>query len=201
MKDHPDSYDIHISGRFSPSRFFMTFGPILRVRSHNIRPLFRGDGVMLSDPKHEDRLDRLTEQLRLAPAITPDLISNVIADACIRLPVLTRAGKTARIDQLIKAGAWSDAALALIELELPAWKLRRLVYEDGEWFCSLSKQPNLPVALDDTADAHHEVLPLAILSAFVEARRTNSAVRETSSPRVPRVQPTSGIVICCDNFA
>ena len=82
---------------------------------------------MLSKPKHEDRLDRLTEQLRLAPALTPDLISNVIADACIRLPVLTRAGNAARIDQLIEAGAWSDAALALIELELPAWKLRRLV--------------------------------------------------------------------------
>ena len=41
MKGHSDSYDIHISGRLGPSRFFMTFGPILRVRSHNIRPLFR----------------------------------------------------------------------------------------------------------------------------------------------------------------
>src|SRR5674476_735194 len=29
MKTHSDSYDIHISWRFSPSRFFMTFGPIL----------------------------------------------------------------------------------------------------------------------------------------------------------------------------
>jgi len=115
--------------------------------------------------------------------------------------VLHRAGMAARIDQLIEAGAWSDAALALIELELPGWKLRRLVYEDGEWFCSLSKQPNLPVGFDDTADARHEVLPLAILSAFLEARRTTSAVRQTSSPTVPQVQPTSGIVICCDNFA
>jgi hypothetical protein len=156
---------------------------------------------MLFDPKHEDRLDRLTEQLRLAPALTPNLVGAVIADACIRLPVLHRAGKAAWIDQLIEAGAWSDAALALIELELPAWKLRRLAYEDGEWFCSLSKQPNLPMAFDDTADARHEVLPLAILSAFLEARRATSAVRETSSPTVPQVQPTSGIVICCDNFA
>src|ERR1019366_8023684 len=153
MKAHSDSYDIHISGRFGPSRFFMTFGPILRLRS--VRPMLLWDGVMLSDPKHEDRLDRLTEQLRLAPALTRDLISNVIADACIRFPVLHRAGKAARIDRLIEAGAWSDAVLALIELELPAWKLRRLVYEDGEWFCSLSKQPNLPVAFDDTADARH----------------------------------------------
>ena len=82
---------------------------------------------MLSDPKHEDRLDRLMEQLRLAPALTPNLIGAVIADACTRLPVLHRAGMAARIDQLIEAGAWSDAALALIELELPAWKLSRLV--------------------------------------------------------------------------
>ena len=156
---------------------------------------------MLSNPKHEGRLDRLAEQLRLAPALTPDLISNVVADACTRLPVLNRAGTAARLDQLIEAGAWSDAALALIELELPAWKLRRLVYEDGEWFCSLSKQPNLPVALDDTADARHEVLPLAILSAFVEARRTTSAAREISSPTVPQVGPTSGYAVCCDNFA
>ena len=156
---------------------------------------------MLFDPKYENRLDRLTEQLRLAPALTPDLVSNVVVAACIRLPVLNKVGKATRLDQLIEAGAWSDAALALIELELPAWKLRRLVYEDGEWLCSLSKQPNLPVALDDTADACHEVLPLAILSAFVEARRKTSAVREPSSPTVPQVRPTSGYAICCDNFA
>jgi hypothetical protein len=156
---------------------------------------------MLSDQKNADDLDRLAEQLRLAPALTADLISNVVADACRRLPVLIKAGKAARLDQLIEAGAWSDAALALIELELPTWKLRRLVYEDGEWFCSLSKQLNLPVAIDDTADARHEVLPLAILSAFVEARRGTSAARETSSPTVPQVRPTSGYAICCDNFA
>jgi hypothetical protein len=139
---------------------------------------------MLFDPKHEDRFDRLTEQLRLSPVLKPDhLISNVIEHACARIP----AEKAARIDQLIEAGAWSDAPLALVELELPAWKLRRLVYEDGQWLCSLSKQPNLPAALDDTADASHEVLPLAILTAFVEARRRASAMRETSLHTVPQV--------------
>jgi hypothetical protein len=153
---------------------------------------------MLFDPKHEDRFDRLTEQLRLSPALKPDhLISNVIVHACARIP----AEKAARIDQLIEAGAWSDAALALVELELPAWKLRRLVYEDGQWLCSLSKQPNLPAALDDTADASHEVLPLAILTAFVEARRRASAMRETSLHTVPQVTRTSGYAVCCDNFS
>jgi hypothetical protein len=162
--------------------------------------LFEND-AMLSDPKHEERLDQLTKRLRLAAAVTSDLISDVIADSCIRVQVLRRAGKTARIDHLIEAGAWSDVALALIELELPAWKLRRLVYEDGEWFCSLSKQPHLPVTLDDTADAVHDVLPLAMLSAFIEARRVSSVARETSAPNVPQVRPATANAICCDNFA
>jgi hypothetical protein len=156
---------------------------------------------MSFDPKHEEHLDALEVQLRRAPALTPDLISKVIANACTRLLVLKRTGKAACIDQLIEAGAWDDAALAVIELELPAWKLRRLVYEDGEWLCSLSRQPNLPVALDHTADARHEVLPLAILSAFVEARRMASALRETSLQTVPPIRRTSGYAICCDNFS
>ena len=66
---------------------------------------------MLFDPKYENRLDRLTEQLRLAPALTPDLVSNVVVAACIRLPVLNKVGKATRLDQLIEAGAWSDAAV------------------------------------------------------------------------------------------
>src|SRR6476646_7894437 len=122
---------------------------------------------MFFDPKTDGPLDRLIDKLRLAPALTPDLISHVIVDTCTRLPAV----KATRIDQLIEVGAWGEAALALIELELPAWKLRRLVYEDGQWLCSLSSHPNLSVALADTVDARHEVLPLAILSAFVEARR------------------------------
>jgi len=156
---------------------------------------------MLSDPKHQERLDRLTAQLRLAPAVTSDLISDIIADACTRVQVLHRAGKATRIDRLIEAAAWSDVALALIEIELPAWKLRRLIHEDGEWFCSLSQQPNLPVEFDDTADARHDVLALAILSAFIEARRRISGAREIGSPTVPQVELTAATAICCDNFA
>src|SRR6476660_9094164 len=156
---------------------------------------------MLFDPKHEELLDALETQLRRAHAHTPDLISNVIAGACTRFPVMKRAGKSARIEQLIEARAWNDAALALVELEQPAWKLRRLVYEDGEWHCSLSRQPNLPVALDDTATASHEVLPLAILGALAEAHRRMSVTRNISLQSVPRARATSGYKVCCDNFS
>jgi hypothetical protein len=57
------------------------------------------------------------------------------------------------------------------------------------------------VDLDDTADASHEVLPLAILSAFVEARRMASAVHGIRPRTVPQIWPKSGHAVCCDNFA
>jgi hypothetical protein len=156
---------------------------------------------MLSGLKYEGDLDGLVNQLGNATALTPDLIRHVIADSCTRLPALKNAGKATNIDRLVEVGAWCDAALTLIEIELPAWSVRRLVHENGEWFCSLTRQPNLPVALDDTVDANHQALPLAILGAFLEARRKMSATRETRSPTVPQVRPTSGYPICCDNFA
>jgi hypothetical protein len=149
---------------------------------------------MLFCSKYEEQLGVLEKRLRRAHALTPDLMSDVITKAG------TQPTRKARVNQLIEAGAWADAALAMVELELPYWKLRRLVHEDGEWLCSLSKQPNLPVALDDTADASHQVLPLAILGALLEARRQTEAMRETGSQAVPQVRPTSGYAVCCDNF-
>jgi hypothetical protein len=144
--------------------------------------------------------DRLGEELRIAPEPALDLFAKIIAGVCTRIPVLSKSGKAGIIDRLIEYRAWTDAALALIELELPAWKVRRLVCENGEWLCSLSRQPNLPLEIDDTADGSHEVLPLAILSAFVEARRRASTSRETAL--VDRRQFSAPArIVCCDNFA
>jgi hypothetical protein len=156
---------------------------------------------MLFNPNHETGLSLLANQLRLAQAVTPDLISRIVAVACVRLPVLASAGKAIRIDQLIESEAWTDAAIALIELELPQWKLRRLVYEDGEWHCCLSKQPSLPAGLDETAEASHEILPLAMLGAFLEARQRVVTAREVPSSTVPEFRPTPEHAVCCDNFA
>jgi hypothetical protein len=155
---------------------------------------------MLFNPVHEDSLERLNERLCRTPEVTSDLFSDVMA-VCARIAVLEKTGKTDRLDGLVRANAWTDAALTLIALEIPNWKLRRLEYQDGEWVCSLSAQPNLPVEIDDTADARHEVLPLAILSAFLDARRKGSEVRVTRSLTTPRLRPASGHSMCCDNFA
>jgi hypothetical protein len=144
--------------------------------------------------------DRLDEELRLARSPMPDLFSDVVETTCRRLPVLKESSLVARFKRLIEAGAWTDAAIALVELEIPDWKVRRVVCEGGEWVCSLSRQSNLPMALDDTVDASHQTLPLAILRAFVEARR-GSAVAPLAIFTVPPVQPASEPWICCDNFS
>jgi len=155
---------------------------------------------MLTIEKLECGFEGLAGHLANAVVPTPDLIHQVIAGACTRLPILKKCAKTSDIDQLIKVGAWCDVALALIEVELPAWSVRRVIHEDGEWFCSLTRQPNLPVALDDSADANHRTLPLAILGAFLVARR-RSLMGEDNLATVPQVRPASGTMICCDNFA
>jgi hypothetical protein len=155
---------------------------------------------MTVDPTHEQRLRELQEQLRRARTIMPELMAEVIARACLRLQG-HRAIVKARVFRLIESEAFADATLALLKLELPQWKLRRLIYEDGEWHCSLSKHIGLPAELDDMAEATHESLPLAILSAFVEARRHSLTASEGRPNSVPQVRPTRGYPICCDNFA
>lgn len=148
----------------------------------------------------EHHLRELQEQIRRADTITPGLMADAIARACPRLQVQHPTARV-RVARLIESGAFADAALAVLELELPQWKLRRLIYDDGEWHCSLSKHIGLPAHFDDLAEASHESLPLAILSAFVEARRNSLTATESRPQSVPLLGPTGGYAICCDNFA
>jgi hypothetical protein len=86
---------------------------------------------------------------------------------------------------------------------LPQWKLRRLVYEDGAWLCSLSQQWNLPDWLSDSAQARHESLPLAVLNAMLEADQCD-ALPPRPAISVPQCRPESVVpaeITCCDNFA
>jgi hypothetical protein len=144
--------------------------------------------------------DRLDEELRLAPAPTPNLFAKIVVGTCSRIPALSKSVRIARIGRLVEAGAWTDCALALIELELPAWKLRRLAFDSGEWICSLSRQLNYPATLDDTADAAHEIMPFAILRALVQARRM-AAASPPAMTAVPAIAPAADETICCDNFS
>jgi len=155
---------------------------------------------MTFDPDHEEHLRELQHELHRAHTMTPRLMADVIARACPRLQAQQQAIRTTVI-RLIESGAFADAALALLDLELPQWKLRRLIREDDGWHCSLSKQLGLPAEFDEMAEANHESLPLAILSAFVEARHRSFTAREARPNSVPQIRPTQGYAICCDNFA
>jgi hypothetical protein len=150
------------------------------------------------------RLHDLQHALRRAQVVMPDLMSRVVAVTCTRRTLPSCAAKAARIDRLIEAQAWTEAALALVELELPQWRMRRLVYEDGAWLCSLSKHWNLPAWLADSAEARHESLPLAVVGALIEAQQCGEPLSRPAASSVPqcRTEPAFRLeTICCDNFA
>jgi hypothetical protein len=124
----------------------------------------------------------------------------VIDRACRRVAALGQSTRTARVMRLIDAEAWADAALALLELELPLWQVRRLAYDEGEWHCALSRQRELPDWLDAAVEGRHADLALALLSAFVEVQA--SAV-DVPRPSVPSVRPAPDSLyepVTCDNF-
>jgi hypothetical protein len=143
----------------------------------------------------------LSDRLRDSYVVTADFFADIIRETCRRFPSQSQAGKTAHVEQLIQSGAWTDAALALIDLELPQWQVRRLAYDEGEWHCALSRQRELPDWLDEPIETHHTDLALAILSAFVEAQRISAPSIRSSLPSVPRDANRSYQAMLTDNFA
>lgn len=141
-----------------------------------------------------------SDRLRNAHAITAALIWEVIDGTCRRFPPLRRTERSARIERLIQSGAWTDAVLALIDLELPQWQIRRIAYDGGEWHCALSRQRELPEWLDQSIETRHADLSLAILGAFVDAQRISAPRTRTSVPAVPRAANLLCQPLCCDNF-
>jgi len=154
---------------------------------------------MILDSTGVSELDRVDEALRRALEPTPSLFRAVLRCAGGRCSVLRRAGKTVALDRLIAAGAWIDASLGLIEFELPNWCVRRLLYEDCEWLCTLSRRPNVPLEIDDVAEATHSSVALAILRAALAARRQSAPASAVDAARQVRLVPEGPVG--CDNFA
>ena len=150
--------------------------------------------------EHHDPAE-LHDRLSNAHAVTRELISDVIGETCRRFPSMGQTEKTARIERLIQSGAWTDVALALIDLELPQWQIRRIAYDEGEWYCALSRERELPEWLDRSIEARHADLPLAILSAFIDAQRVSAPASRTSVPTVPREANALYEPVLSNNFA
>src|SRR5262249_53835284 len=90
------------------------------------------EDAMPFHPSDEGSLRGLEQRIACAQTITTELVVDVLAQACRWLHAHRPAAR-ARIASLLESGAFTDAVLAMLEVELPGWKLRRLLYEDGEW--------------------------------------------------------------------
>src|SRR6202163_2054510 len=156
---------------------------------------------LLSEHSEHHASCELNDRLRDAHAVTADLMSEIIGETCRRFPSVGQAEKTARLERLIGSGAWTDAVLALIDLELPQWQVRRIAYDEGEWHCALSRQRELPEWLDQAIETSHANLTLAIVNAYIETLRQIEASREPSRPSVPQTRGDQFEPVCCDNFA
>lgn len=114
---------------------------------------------------------------------------------------MARTGGVARLERLIRAEAWIDAVLSLIELELPMWRPRRLIYDGGEWVCSLSRYPEMPIELDAAADGRHHAPAVAMLLSLIEAKRLLLTGETVGATSVPQMAPEpAAYVFCTDNF-
>jgi hypothetical protein len=119
--------------------------------------------------------------------------------SCKRLPAMRRTAEAQRLDRLVAAGAWIDAALALIAIELPDWQLRRLAFDEGEWHCALSSERNMPDWLDDAVETHHADMATAILDVFCSAIARRGASHLTAVPA--SVSPRTDFTpMLCENY-
>jgi hypothetical protein len=150
---------------------------------------------MLYHPNRVERLTALVDRLRVADRVTADMIAAILAEMPERPATASLRSKTAPFTKTIEAGAWNDAALALMQAALPRWQLRRLAYDESEWHCALSQQRELPDWLDGAIETSHPDLTLAMLKALVKAMRydvtknlvmQNSAVQNLAPHRANR---------------
>jgi len=143
----------------------------------------------------------LGAKLRAAEDMTPELMAEILDVSRRRLLLQGHGEQAWYLDQLIEASAWTDAALILLELELPLWRIRRIAYDGGEWHCALSRQRELPDWLDQSIETRHRDLALAMLIAFIEAKPTATSLGDTSVPLSFGRPEADSIPFCCDNFA
>ena len=78
--------------------------------------------MMLFSPDDEQRLSEVEDYLRRAKTITAEVLVIVLAHSCPRFQARHPAAK-AKVARLIESAAFTDATLALLDLELPDWTL------------------------------------------------------------------------------
>jgi hypothetical protein len=144
--------------------------------------------AMLNHSARQRDFDELRHRIQSARSFTTELVHDLVVETQTEATQLADAGHVFMLQRWVHDGAWTDAMLLLAEMKLPQWKLRQIVFDEGQWHCTLSRQPNLPLELDEVAECSHEVLPLAILGALVEAlssMRSRNRLRLVDARPVP----------------
>jgi hypothetical protein len=144
----------------------------------------------------------LRDALSGAPAASAELTSAALDVMAARCALPDRAGRTQRIRALIDTQAWTDAALAIVDLDRSR-TVRQISHDEGEWSCRIGSRWAVPDWLDDSALFLHRALPLAILGALLEsvAQRHEAAVPATSVPSSGSPRGHSIPAVACDNYA
>ena len=142
----------------------------------------------------------LRAKLHAAAEPTPELMAEVLDVSRRRFLVPGPRATAAHLEHCIDTRAWTDAALALLELELPFWQIRRIAYDGGEWYCAISRERELPDWLGQSLEARHPNLALVILSVYLEAQAAAASSGGASLPEAPGRPDSDFIALCCDNF-
>jgi hypothetical protein len=144
----------------------------------------------------------LRDDVCQAPAACTELVSAALDLVAARCAAPSCAGQARRIRALIGADAWTDAILAIVDLDRSR-AIRQLSHDDGEWICRIGSRWAVPDWLDDSVHFSHPVLALAILGALLGALAQNeeAPVPATSVPSSRHGLGHSISAVSCDNYA
>src|SRR5262249_44036731 len=124
------------------------------------------------------------------------VIAEVIGATCRRFPSLGQSEKTARVAQLIAAGAWTDAALALIDLELPLWHIRRLAMTRANGIARCRASASFPIG---SINASRRGMQTWRSRSSVLSSKPSVSARRKAGPAFPRSAET--LATCMKPFA
>jgi hypothetical protein len=127
------------------------------------------------------RLSHLKRQIDAAGEVTPALILEILKAAYPSAGRGPSAAHAQAIHSFIRNGAWTDAALALIAVALPQWRLRRIGNEGRQWWCALERGHPMTWAGPEV-DESHENMTLALLKAFITALSRELEERTVVNP-------------------
>jgi hypothetical protein len=143
---------------------------------------------------------KVRSEISRTPTATSYLVAAALDLVVARRPLPYPTPQMQRVRALIDAQAWTDAVLAIADLDRSR-AIQYLVYEDDEWHCRIGSHWALPNWLGDGAEFSHPVLALAILGALIDTLAwTPTTVPPVSAPEWRSGETNAIPAISCENY-